>query len=145
MSQNSAEVLLDHTKDRTDNRTDDRIETIVKLYPTVEEALLKYGIDYQDSKGFTFLHHYALVGKVGQINKLLAAGSFIDILDNEGRTALYYSHNEEIAEFLLKRHICYKSIDNHGETADEHNEYVNYIVHNKCKDRFKKIYKGFGT
>lgn len=144
MSVNSTKTTNFTDDTDTTDTIEDTIENLIKTCPTAEDVLKKHGIDYQDSKGFTFLHYYAKIGKVGYINKLLIAGSYINILDNEGRTALYYSHNEETVEFLLRRHINHKLVDNHGETADEHNEYVNHVVNNKCSDRLKHIYKGLG-
>lgn len=111
----------------------------------LDNAIIKDGLNYQDSEGNTFLHNLARDGKVGLIVYLLRKRDYdINTVNNLGRTALFDAFNEETVEILLLHRINYKLKDNEGNTADEINSYVNYILNQKCNETKRKIMKGLG-
>lgn len=108
------------------------------------DLIKKNGINYQYSEGNTILHNLSKIGNMKLLNYLFEYKDDkinVNIKNNMGRTALYYSLNEEIVEFLLSKNINYFLKDNNGKYAHEINEYVNYVANQKCNNTKKNILK----
>lgn len=111
----------------------------VKTIEDLDDIITKYGLNYQDSNGRSYLHEFSKTGQVKLICHLLNNINYdVNNQDKNGKTALFESFNEEIVELLLVYRIDYKLKDMHGKTAREDNQYVKFVIDNKCskiKDR----------
>lgn len=109
----------------------------------LEEYIIKFGINYQDQLGNTILHRFSKEGNLHLIGILFKRTRTDkcnpNLKNNEGRTALFYSLNEDIAEFLLFAKTDYKIKDNDGKTAIDYNFYVDKYINNNCSSVKKKI------
>jgi len=126
------------------------IKDIIKDVVTktdLDNIINKYGLNYQDSEGESYLHEFARTGQTELLCYLFDRKRTerynINLKNNLGRTALYDAMNEEICEFLLMQRIDYKSKDNEGKLAEEVNTYANFIINQKCNEIKKKILRSF--
>jgi hypothetical protein len=126
------------------------ISTLLKSVKTpidLDNVINVCGLNYQDLIGESFLHELSRIGKIELITHMLSRDHKIrykehynvNVKNNLGRTALFDALNEEIVEFLLLYRIDYKCKDLQGKTADQVNEYVNFIINQKCNETKKKI------
>jgi len=121
--------------------------TTVKTKKDLDNVINEYGLNYQDTEGESYLHEFSRTGQIELIAYLFDRNRKerynVNLKNNTERTALFYALNEEIAEFLLFQRIDYKCKDNQGKMAEEVNEYVNYVVNQKCNETKKNLMKKF--
>lgn len=115
----------------------------IKSKSDLDNVLKIHGPNYQDSEGNSFLHEFARNGNVELMVHLFYIEGMekcdVNIKDNKQRTALFDALNEEIVEILLIQRIDYVSSDSQGKKAEEVNEYVNFVIKQKCNETKKRI------
>jgi hypothetical protein len=77
------------------------------------------------------------------IKKLLKTHHGINERDEYGRTVLFYSANEEIAELLINHGANFMLKDFDGKNAREYNTNVDFVVRNKCFEKRRSNYGPF--
>jgi ankyrin repeat protein len=111
----------------------------------LDNIINEHGLNYQNSEGNSYVHHFARTGNTKLLMYLFSkSGVNINIKNNIGRTALYYSLNENIVELLILHKINYKSKDNEDKLAEEVNGYVNFMINQKCNETKKKLLRNLG-
>lgn len=124
-----------------DIKTKDELDTLID----------KYGINYKDNEGNTILHELARVGQNGLIIHFFSKNKYV-LLEKKcmfnvctknklGRTALFYAHNEETAEILMKNGIDFRIKDAEGRSAEEVNEYVSFVRRRSCLEQRERFIK----
>ncbi len=108
----------------------------------LDNAIILYGLNYQDLNKNSFLHHFSRTGNMKLIKHLMTKSKLnINIIDDLGRSALFYSFDEEIAEFLFKYKIDYEIKDIQGQKAEDLNKHVHFIIGKRCNQLIMKIMK----
>lgn len=129
----------------------DLTKDLTKDLADLDHIINKYGLNYQDSEGESYLHEFARTGRTDLLyylfdrERIKRTGLYnVNLKNKLGRTALYYALNEEICEFLILQRIDYKSKDNEGKLAEEVNDYANFIINQNCSETRKKLLKTLG-
>lgn len=111
------------------------------------DYVVNNGIDYTNELGEGILHQLVMNDDKVLVVYLLSSEKIkerfgklynVNLLDNYGRTALYYVKSREMAELLIRFRIDYKVLDKYDLRADEYNEHVDYVLNKKCMEmKFK--------